>query len=98
MTTTTEDRLANEDIVTRHAKELAKLHLADSLLAASRELSSKLFELAPGHSAIGMSATGRKSGYDLAGELLNSLLDNYPLDYQRIVNEANEEGDVIDAD
>lgn len=91
-------QLSNEAIVTRHAKELAKLHLADSLLAAIHQLGSKLYELAPGHTEQGMSATGRKSGFDLAGELLNSLVDNYPLDYQRIVNEANEDGDEINDD
>ena len=96
--TTTTDRLSNEAIVTRHAKDLAKLHLADSLLAAIHQLSSKLYEFAPSHSVLGMSLSRRKSGYDLAGELLNSLLDNYPLDYQRIVNEANEDGDIINDD
>lgn len=93
-----QERLANEAAVTRAAKELAKLQLADALLTAATGLSSKLYELAPGHTAQGMSATGRQAGYDLAGELLNSLLGNYPLDYQRIIDEANEDNDVINED
>ncbi len=47
---------------------------------------------------LGVCDSRRQSGYDLAGELLNSLVDNYPLDYQRIVNEANEDGDIINDD
>lgn len=99
ITIKSDEQLANETIVTRRAKELARDHIADALLDACRTLCRDLHRLSSDHyDRLTNGAPVGKSGFDLAGGLMATLLDTAPIDYRKLVNEANEDEDVIDED
>lgn len=93
-----DEQLSNEECVRRAAKELAKLHICDVLLATIDDLRSNLFRLSPGHGEQGMSEGSREWGCDIANGVMETLLDTAPIDYRILVIEANEGEDVIDED
>ncbi len=90
-----DSQLANEECVRRAAKDLAKLHIGDVLLSIIHELESNLYRLSPGHVEQGMSEEARKYGQDVASGVMETLLDDAPINYRSLINEANEDGDEV---
>lgn len=94
-----DERLANEATVARAAKELARDHIADALLDASRTLARNLYRVSQSHyDRLSTYSTPGKTGYDLATELTQSILITHPIDYRRLIAQANECGDEINED
>lgn len=93
-----DEQQRNEVYVLRTAKELAKSHICDAIQATINSLSSIKWSLSPGHEGKHLSDEA-KAGGDMVGyRAMKHLLDDSPIDYRKMVCEANEDDDVIDED
>ena len=93
-----EDQLRNEVYVLRAAKELAKMHVCDAIQATINGLASIKWGLSPGHEGTHLSVEMRAAGVLEANRAMQHLLNDAPIDYRKMVNEANQDDDVIDED
>lgn len=93
-----ENQLRNEVYVLRAAKELAKKHICDAIQATINSLSSIKWELSAGHEGKHLSDETEEAGRFVANRAMQHLLDDAPIDYRRMVGEANEDDEVIDED
>ena len=93
-----DEQQKNEAYVLRAAKEMAKLHICDAIQAAINSLSNIKWGLSCGHEGKHLSHEIRASGVMVANRAMQHLLDDSPIDYRKMVCEANEDDDVIDED
>lgn len=93
-----EKQIRNEVYVLRAAKELAKSHVCDAIQAAINGLISIKWGISAGHDGKHLSREMRASGVLVADRAMQHLLDDAPIDYRKMVSEANEDDEVIDED
>lgn len=92
-----DEQQRNEVYVTRTAKELAKNHICDVLQATLNSLTRISWNLHPSH-RVHLSDETKAAGEAIANRVMANLLDDAPIKYREMVNEANEDDDVIDED
>jgi len=98
LTAKSQEQLRNEIYVLRTAKELALTHITDVLQVVIRELGSAQWSLCAGHDGRISTACAKEKGKEIADRIMQQLLDDAPIDYRRVVCQANEDDDVIDDD
>lgn len=93
-----EEQKLNEVYVLRAAKELAKSHICDVVESTVLSLRSVRYSLNPGHDGRMVTRGAKAMGEAIAKGVMQTLLDSAPINYRRMVNEANEDDDVINED
>ena len=93
-----DEQQRNEVYVLRTAKELAKKHVCDAIQATIDKLTSIKWELSPGHEGKHLSDETKEAAEFVANRAMQHLLNDAPIDYRKMVNEANQDDDVIDED
>ena len=91
-------QIRNEVYVLRAAKELAKKHISDVLQVVIEALNSHQYSICAGHDGHISTVCAEGKGREIANGIMRHLLDDAPIDYRKMICEANEDDDVIDED